>query len=110
MPIKHIVMFRLHGETTADDHQRVQEALLALPNQLAGKVDFLSYECGSDLRLESGQNHPLGPNRHIVWSCTVPTVEAYDAYNTSEAHVAFLALLKPLLEPGSRAAIQFRIP
>ena len=108
MPIKHIVMFRLHEQATAADHQTIQNALLALVGHCG--VDFLAYECGADLRLPAGQSHPLGPNRHIVWSCTVQNQDDYNTYNTSPAHQAFLALLKPLLEPGSRAAIQFEIP
>ena len=108
MPVKHIVMFRLKAEATPADHQAIQDALLALPNICGVKV--LHYECGSDLRLPAGQSHPLGPNRHIVWSVTTATVDDYNTYNTSEAHTAFLAKLKPLLEPGSRAAIQYEIP
>ena len=108
MPVKHIVMFRLKEEATAADHQAIQEALLRLPDTCGVKV--LSYECGADLKLPAGQAHPLGPNRHIVWSLTTENVKDYDTYNTSEAHKQFLALLKPLLEPGSRAAIQYEIP
>ena len=70
---------------------------------------MLDHEFGTDLRLPAGQNHPLGPNRHMVWSVTAKSVEDYNTYNTSEAHLQFLALLKPILEPGSRAAIQFHV-
>jgi len=106
--IKHIVMFRLHDRATEDDHRMVVDALLSLPSSCG--VDMISYECGTDLRLRSGLTHPLGPNRHVSWTCTFATVEEYTAYNTSAAHGDFLALLKPLLEPGSRAAIQYEIP
>ena len=108
MPVKHIVMFRLQAHATDADHQRIVDALLALP--ASAGVDMLSYECGRDLHLPAGVAHPLGPNRHIVWSCTCHTVDDYNTYNTSAAHQAFLALLKPLLEPGSRAAMQYEIP
>ena len=106
--VKHIVMFRLHEQATAADHQAICDALLALPATCG--VPMLAPECGTDLRMAAGQTHPLGPNRHIAWSCTFNSVEEYTAYNTSAAHGSFLALLKPLLEPGSRAAIQYEIP
>ena len=108
MPVKHIVMFRLKEEATAEDHKKIQDALLALVD--TSGVPFLSYECGADLRLPAGQTHPLGPNRHIVWTCSFATVEDYNTYNTSPTHLAFLSLLKPILEPDSRAAIQFEVP
>ena len=108
MLVKHIVMFRLKAEATDSDHEKICKALLALPDTCG--VSCLAYECGTDLQLPSGQNHPLGPNRHIVWSLTLASIDDYNTYNTSDAHVAFLALLKPLLEPGSRAAIQYKIP
>ena len=106
--MKHIVMFRLKEEATEAEHQAIQEALMALPATCG--VNVLSYECGTDLCLPAGQNHPLGPNRHIVWTVTTENVEDYNTYNTSQAHMQFLAQLKPLLEPGSRAAIQYEIP
>lgn len=108
MPVKHIVMFRLKEEATVADHQAIQEALLALPANCG--VNVVSYECGADLRLPAGQNHPLGVNRHIVWTVVTANVQDYNTYNTSQAHMQFLALLKPLLEPGSRAAIQYETP
>ena len=108
MPVKHIVMFRLKADATPDDHQKIQDALLALPATCG--VQVLHYECGADLKLPAGQSHPLGPNRHICWSVTTANVDDYNTYNTSDSHVAFLALLKPLLEPGTRAAIQYEIP
>mmetsp|Transcript_19142 Transcript_19142/g.36254 ORF Transcript_19142/g.36254 Transcript_19142/m.36254 type:complete len:112 (+) Transcript_19142:112-447(+) len=106
--VQHIVMFRLHDQATAADHQAICDALSALPASCGTKM--LSHEVGTDLRLPAGQTHPLGPNRHISWSCSFASVEDYNAYNTSEAHKDFLAQLKPLLEPGSRAAIQYEIP
>lgn len=106
--VKHIVMFRLKPEATPADHQSIVDALLALPGNCG--AEFLQYEVGVDLQLPAGQNHPLGPNRHIAWSCTFVNEAAYDIYNTSAAHLAFLAKLKPLLEPGSRSAIQYHVP
>lgn len=108
MPVvKHIVMFRLKPEATEADHQAIVDGLLALVDQSG--VTMQSHEVGVDLRLPAGQAHPLGPNRQISWTCSFATVDDYNTYNTSAAHVAFLAALKPLVEPGSRAAIQYEV-
>jgi len=62
------------------------------------------------LELPISQTNPLGPNRHLSWSATFASTDDYEAYHTSEAHQALVKdLLKPILELGSRAAIQYAI-
>ena len=102
--IKHIVMFDFTDHTTAEDIARVKESLLNLPHQIP---TIRSYELGQDLLLPSGQSHPAGRNRRIAWSCTFPDVQSFESYQSHPAHQEFLALLKPLVRPGSRAAIQY---
>jgi hypothetical protein len=107
MPVKHIVMFRFKEGTTDEEIQGICQELLALPKA----IDCIrSYEVGQDLLLEGGQKHPLGPNRRVAWTATFDSTADYETYNSSEAHLAFLQKLKPLLDPGSRAAIQYEIP
>jgi Stress responsive A/B Barrel Domain len=107
MPVKHIVMFRFKEGTTEEEIQGICQELLALPKA----IDCIrSYEVGQDLLLEGGQKHPLGPNRRVAWTATFDSANDYETYNSSEAHLAFLQKLKPLLDPGSRAAIQYEIP
>lgn len=107
MRIKHVVMFAFKPKATPEAIRAFEQGLLGLPSVCP---QILSHELGSDLRLESGLKHPLGPNRHLAWSVTCKTVEDYLAYNDSEAHKAVLDLVKPILLPGSRAAIQYEVP
>ena len=102
--IKHVVMFRFKPETTESEMQAVQKALLNLPLQLP---EIQTFELGTDLKLESGQKHPAGPNRQVCWTATFKSVQEYQSYNDSPAHVQFLQQLGPIVEPGSRAAIQY---
>ena len=103
--IKHVVMFDLLDETEAEDVERVKESLLNLPKEIP---TIQSFELGQDLLLPSGQSHP-GKNRRLCWSCTFPDVQSYEAYRIHAAHQNFLTLLKPLVLPGSRAAIQYLV-
>ena len=107
MMIKHIVMFSFKTGTTIGDIQAVKNGLLNLPKQIPAIRD---YELGHDLLLESGQNHPAGKNRLISWMCTFDNTDDYEAYSSDPIHVDFInTCLKPHLEPGSRAAIQYEV-
>lgn len=105
--VKHVVMFRFKPEASEMDIAAIQLGLLDLPKKLPQIRD---YELGVDLFLESGQNHPSGPNRELAWSATFASVEDYLTYNDSPEHIDFLQTLKPVVEPGSRAAIQYKVP
>lgn len=62
---------------------------------------------GTDLKLPSGQSHPAGKNRSCTWWADFPSVEAYEAYAAHPEHVKVInELIKPIMEPGSRSAIQ----
>lgn len=108
MPIRHIVMFGFKEDATEQDVEKVKAGLLALPKQIP---QIVSYELGEDIKLESGQTHPAGKNRVISWSPMFASAADYETYNTHPFHVDFLTnVLKPVLLPGSRAAIQYEIP
>ena len=86
----------------------MKEGLLGLP----AKLDplFVSHELGFDLKLEGGQNHPAGKNRSVVWSASFGSVSDYEKYDTSEEHVSVVSnLIKPIIVPGSRSAIQYSV-
>lgn len=106
-PVKHVVMFSLKAEATKAQAQDIRESLLALPSKIP---EIKNYELGVDLLLEGGQNHPAGKNRAIAWVATFESQQDYEKYDVCEAHKEFLTKLKPLVEPGSRAAIQYEIP
>ena len=106
-PVKHVVMFSLRQEASRAQHKQIQTELLELPKKIPEIQDF---ELGVDLKLKGGQNHPAGKNRVICWSASFQSTKDYETYDACEAHKEFLALLKPLVEPGSRSAIQYEIP
>lgn len=83
----------------------LKQGLLDLPKKVDG---FVGYELGVDLKLVGGQNHPAGKNRSIVWSAWFANVSDYDRYNDSHEHMEVVnTLIKPIIVPGSRAAIQY---
>lgn len=83
----------------------MKQGLLRLPETVDG---FLSFELGTDLKLAAGQNHPAGKNRSIAWSASFASVADYERYNESKEHVTVVNdLIKPIIVPGSRAAIQY---
>jgi hypothetical protein len=103
--IQHIVMFRLQDDSTEQDFETVCNGLLDLPKKIP---NIIRYELGRDLLLTSGQTHPAGKNRQIVWSAAFKTVEEFAAYDQHEAHMNFLKnILLPRVQQGSRSAIQF---
>lgn len=106
MPIKHVVMFAFKPEVTSEQINALRQELLNLPTVIP---QILSYELGDDLRYPSGQEHPLGPNRNILWSVTVSNAQDYQIYNDCEAHQKVLQSIKKILAPGTRAAIQYEV-
>jgi len=86
----------------------MEKGLLNLPEKL--NPLFISHELGYDLKLDGGQNHPAGKNRSVVWSCTFGCVQDYEKYDTSDEHVDVVTnLIKPIIVPGSRSAIQHSV-
>ena len=89
----------------------MREELLGMASRPSSRIAplFLSHELGFDLGLEGERNHPAGRNRSVVWSATFASVEDYETYDASEDHEAVVSdLIKPIIVPGSRAAIQHR--
>jgi hypothetical protein len=83
----------------------MKAALLSLQKKVDG---FIDCELGTDLKLPGGQNHPAGKNRSIAWCVSFASSSDYERYNDSEEHVDVVNnLIKPIIVPGSRAAIQY---
>ena len=100
-------MFRLKEDATEEDVVSVRKGLLELPNLVPAIQRF---EIGEDLVLQSGQTNPYGKNRTICWSAWFLSVEAYESYANHDAHNAFVQdILGPVIEKGSRAAIQYKV-
>jgi hypothetical protein len=106
VPVKHVVMFSFRQEVTRSEIRKVEQALLNLPKEIPQIQEF---DLGSDLKLIAGQIHPAGKNRELCWSATFSCASDYKKYDRHPAHVAFLQTIKPLILPGSRAAIQYNI-
>merc|ERR1712137_476207 len=100
-------MFGCKADATSEQLKNCKDMLLSLPAKI--KTIF-SHSLGEDLKLPSGQLHPGGKNRSIVWQCDFASVEDFEAYQTHVAHVACINDgIKPVMEPGSRAAIHYDI-
>lgn len=98
-------MVSLKEDSSDDDLARVKAGFLSLPKDISV---IKTYELGQDIELPSGQNHPAGKNRALSWTLTFDSAEDYEMYNTHPKHQAFLKdILKPVLLPNSRAAIQY---
>lgn len=105
MPIKHIVLFGIQEEATAEQVEALTQAMLELPNSIHL---ITSYELGVDLKLAGRQAHPAGKNRTIAFTATFASIADYQVYETHPAHLAILnEVIKPIILPGSRAAIQY---
>ncbi|CAK9079307.1 unnamed protein product [Durusdinium trenchii] len=102
--LRHVVMIGVKESTSTEQILAVKEGLAALKDT-CGILDF---EFGMDLKLPSGQSHPAGKNRTCTWFADFPSVEAYEAYAAHPEHVKVINdLIKPIMEPGTRAAIQY---
>mmetsp|Transcript_86326 Transcript_86326/g.239388 ORF Transcript_86326/g.239388 Transcript_86326/m.239388 type:complete len:108 (-) Transcript_86326:129-452(-) len=105
MPVTHIVMFGFTDATTPEQAQACKDALLAMPAEI-GCIKAI--KVGEDLKLPSGQNHPAGKNRSLVGIVEFDSAEAYEEYAVHPAHLKVIAeYIKPIMEPGTRSAIQF---
>ncbi|EOD32906.1 hypothetical protein EMIHUDRAFT_230302 [Emiliania huxleyi CCMP1516] len=107
MPVRHIVMFGIKEGTTEAQISTLKTGLAGLKSKIP---EIKSFELGFDLKLKGGQTHPAGKNRSCSWAPTFDTKEAYEVYETHEAHIEVINdCIKPIIEPGTRAAIQYEM-
>eukprot|EP00413_Alexandrium_margalefii_P021383 CAMPEP_0204560182 /NCGR_PEP_ID=MMETSP0661-20131031/32467_1 /ASSEMBLY_ACC=CAM_ASM_000606 /TAXON_ID=109239 /ORGANISM="Alexandrium margalefi, Strain AMGDE01CS-322" /LENGTH=107 /DNA_ID=CAMNT_0051567483 /DNA_START=48 /DNA_END=371 /DNA_ORIENTATION=+ len=105
MPVTHVVMFGFIESATPEQVEDVKKALLAMPDEIKA---IQGIRVGEDLKLPSGQNHPAGKNRSLTAIVDFETAEAYEEYAAHPAHLKVISeCIKPIMEPGTRAAIQF---
>eukprot|EP00928_Gymnodinium_smaydae_P018648 TRINITY_DN17106_c0_g1_i1.p1 TRINITY_DN17106_c0_g1~~TRINITY_DN17106_c0_g1_i1.p1 ORF type:complete len:135 (+),score=22.67 TRINITY_DN17106_c0_g1_i1:50-406(+) len=105
--VKHIVMFGIKDDAAPEQVDSMKRCILGMP----GKIPAIKqYEYGSDLLLPSGQSHPSGKNRAVSWSATFENEAAYEEYAKHPDHVNCIKnFIAPVILPGSRAAIQYRL-
>lgn len=90
-------MFRLEGQGTADAACRFKEAIEALPAQIP---ELLSAEVGVNDGTDAG-------NWTIVLTATCADYAALAAYAGHPAHLACVAIIKPLL--AARACVDYQL-
>ena len=104
--VKHVVMFTLKDDLTAEQIEELKNGLVKLKDKLPDIIQ--TYELGIDLKLHGGQTHPAGKNRSVCWSVTFNSVQDYETYDASEAHTSLIAnVIKTYTVPGTRAAVQY---
>ena len=94
--IKHIVMFRLEGQGTAEGAARFKEAIEALPAQIP---QLVSAEVGIN-------DGPDAGNWTIVLTATCADYADLAAYAAHPAHLACVTIIKPLL--AARACVDYQ--
>ena len=94
--IKHIVMFRLEGEGTAEAAKSFKEAIEALP---AAIPQLKSAEVGLDLGEIAG-------NWNIVLTAECDNTDDLATYSAHPAHLACVAIIKPLI--AARACVDYK--
>lgn len=94
--IKHIVMFRLEGQGTAEAAGRFKDAIEALPSQIP---QLLSAEVGIN-------DGPDAGNWTIVLTATCDNYADLAVYAAHPAHLDCVAIIKPLV--AARACVDYQ--
>eukprot|EP00438_Fugacium_kawagutii_P031079 Skav204621 [mRNA] locus=scaffold1712:222516:225149:- [translate_table: standard] len=107
-------MFSFRPETTIDQEIDVMKALGSLP-QILGRFwriypRVLASYVYPDLRLAGGQSHPAGKNRSLVWMADFSSYADFQALEHDEFYVKTMLSFQSLIEPGSRASLQYADP
>ncbi|CAJ1443641.1 unnamed protein product, partial [Effrenium voratum] len=101
------VMFTFSEDAKAEQEIALLKALASLPEKIPS---ILRWYVQSDLRLPGGQQHPAGKNRSLVWLADFKTAADYEAFAQHAEHQALLANFSQLIDPKSRAALQYSDP
>ena len=98
--VRHVVMGRFTSAATAKQKDDMIVAVLAMK---ASIPEIVEIECGLDLGLADG-NHSFAA--HVDFA----SEEAYLVYAKHPVHVGVItSYIKPILEPGTRTAVQFAL-
>jgi len=99
--LRHVVLGKFTDEATTAQKEAMLTALRGLPAKIP---EICSLVCGMDVGIAEG-NHDFSLNVEF----TGP--DGYQVYATHPDHVAVITdLIKPILKPGSRTAVQFTLP
>ena len=88
--LRHVVLFKFKSSVTPDQIQRVLDQFAALPKKISAIIDF---EMGADVSVE---NKSKGFTHCFL--VTFRDEKGRDAYLPHPEHVAFVEILRPLLE------------
>mmetsp|Transcript_28907 Transcript_28907/g.66597 ORF Transcript_28907/g.66597 Transcript_28907/m.66597 type:complete len:108 (+) Transcript_28907:78-401(+) len=104
MPVRHIVMFTAKDDTKPEQFETLKTNLMGLKGKIP---EITACQYFEDLKLPSGQNHPAGKNRSVVFMAEFADAAAYEVYATHPDHKTVIENdIKPIMEPGTRAAMQ----
>mmetsp|Transcript_21613 Transcript_21613/g.50209 ORF Transcript_21613/g.50209 Transcript_21613/m.50209 type:complete len:229 (+) Transcript_21613:53-739(+) len=99
--VHHVVMFTLKEGATSEQFDTFSAATVALREKIK---EIRNFAVVPDLRLEAG----VGKNRSLAVLGEYASIEDYQVYETHPEHLAVIEqYIKPLSQPGSRAAIQY---
>ena len=99
--VRHCVMGRFKTGTSDEQKRALVESVLGMPKDIA---EICGIEAGLDLCLADG-------NHGFAATVDFRTADDYQVYAKHPAHVAVITnYIKPILEPGTRTAVQFRLP
>jgi len=105
--LRHVEMLSFRPETTIEQEISMMKALNSLPQKFS---QILCSSVFPDLRLEGGQSHPSGRNRSLVWMADFNSISDFEAFDHDEQYLALMISFQSIIEPGSRACIQYVDP
>ena len=94
-------MGKFTAEATEEQKQAMVAAILGMANDIA---EIVSVSAGIDCKLDPERNS------HFCATVDFKDESDYKVYASHPAHVAVInGFIKPILQPGSRAASQFKL-
>jgi hypothetical protein len=101
MPLRHVVLLKFQQGTTVEQRSALEQGLAGLPGAIP---EIAGYSFGQDAGLDPDRNHDFT----IV--ADFDSEAEYSVYASHPAHQKLIQeLVKPILAPGGRAAVQYHL-
>jgi len=99
MVLRHVVLLKFKDGTADEKRAALMDGLAKLPEAIP---EIHAYTFGNDAGLDPERNHDFAITADFL------SKEHYDTYSKHPAHVELISnLVKPILAPGGRTAVQF---
>ncbi|CAL1167570.1 unnamed protein product [Cladocopium goreaui] len=105
--LRHVLLVSFRPETTINQEIEMMKTLSSLPQIFPQVLRSYVYP---DLRLAGGQSHPAGKNRGLVWMADFRSRADFEAFEHDEQQMKMMIAFESLMEPGSRATLQYADP